>query len=120
MKPRTFRRVTRAVPENAFQAQVLALAKLRGWRRAHFRPARVRDPRTGADTWRTPVQGDGAGFPDTILLRGDRLIAAELKTDTGPKPRPDQVAWLDAFAAAGAEAYVWRPKHWDDIEEVLR
>lgn len=105
------------VPEAAWTAQVLHLAALHGWRRAHFRPARVKDRRTGKETWRTPVQGDGVGFPDLILLRGDRLIAAELKSDTADDPPAEQVAWLEAFGAAGAETYVWRPA---DLEEVAR
>jgi len=45
------------VTEAEFLAQVLAYARLHGWRAVHFRAARVG---TG---WRTAVQGDGAGFP---------------------------------------------------------
>lgn len=108
------------ISEDAWTAQVLALAAVHGWRRAHFRPARVLDRRTGAETWRTPVQGDGAGFPDLILARGSRLIAAELKADDAPAGLPvEQAKWLHAFDAAGAETYVWRPRDLDRVSAAL-
>ena len=84
-----------------------------GWKRAHFRPART------AHGWRTPVAADGAGFPDLILVRGDRLLAAELKTESGTLT-PAQSEWLEALAAAGMETFVWRPDDWDAIAKVLR
>ena len=84
---------------------VLTTAQMYGWKRAHFRPAKT------AKGWRTPVQGDGAGFPDLVFVRGTRLIVAELKAGRTPsenKPRADQQAWLDAFAGVpGIEVYVW-------------
>jgi VRR-NUC domain len=101
------------VSERDFQAAVVEAARLLGWRVAHFRPART------AQGWRTPVQADGAGFPDLIAVRGPRLIAAELKSERG-KLRPEQAQWLEAFQAAGAEARIWRPDDWAAIEERLR
>jgi len=100
--------------EAAFQRQVIQLAKLRCWRCAHFRPALTKDGR-----WRTAVQADGAGFPDLILLRGARCIAAELKVGKN-KPTPEQHEWLAAFHLAAVENYIWRPENWDQIMEVLR
>lgn len=107
-------RATRAIPEKDFQRQVLALAKLRGWRTAHFRPAQK-----ASGEWRTPVSGDGKGFPDTILIRGSRLAIAELKSESG-RVATEQRAWLDAWRATGAEVYVWRPSDFAIIEEALR
>lgn len=101
------------VPEKAWTAQVLALASYLGWKTAHFRPAQ-----NAAGQWRTPVAGDGKGFPDLVLVR-DRVIFAELKTEDG-KPTPEQRAWLAACAKAGAEAYVWRPSMLDEVAETLR
>ena len=46
-----------------------------GGRVAHFRP-----PRT-VHGWRTAVAADGAGFPDLVMVRGSRLLAAELKSE---------------------------------------
>jgi hypothetical protein len=68
--------------------------------------------------WQTAVQGDGAGFPDLILLRGERIIAAELKVGKG-RATNEQLAWLDAFGAA-CDAYLWRWEDWDSIVETLR
>lgn len=96
------------ISEAEWQKQVIGLARLCGWRIAHFRPALTKHG------WRTPVSADGAGFPDLILVR-DRVIAAELKSRTG-KTSVEQDAWLAAFEAAGVEAHVWRP---DDAPEVL-
>lgn len=114
MKPSTYRRTTRTIPETAFQQQVLALAKLRGWLTAHFRPGMDR-----RGNWSTAVAGDGSGFPDTILIRGTRLVIAELKSESG-RVAPEQRAWLDAWRQTGAEVFVWRPSDFPAIEEALR
>lgn len=98
--------------EREFTSAVIELARLFGWRVAHFRPAQT------ARGWRTPVQGDGIGFPDLTLVR-ERLILAELKTKRG-KLSEKQTEWLDALRAAGVECHVWRPADWDEIERRLR
>jgi hypothetical protein len=99
----TAERLDRDVLETDFQSQVLQLAGLLRWRRAHFRPALNR-----RGEWQTAVQGDGAGFPDLILVRGGRVLAVELKSELG-KTTPEQDAWLAAFAQAGVVSCVWRP-----------
>lgn len=101
--------------EADLQNGVIELARLLGYRVAHFRPALT------TKGWRTPVEADGKGFPDLVLARPGRLIFAELKGDTG-RPTLEQGEWLSALAAAGAELYVWRPHHWRDgqIERQLR
>lgn len=101
--------------ENDLQAAVMDLAKILRWRRAHFRPAQT------AKGWRTPVSGDGAGWPDLILVRPPRMVVAELKSEIG-KLSPDQDAWLSDLAACGIDVHVWRPANLDDgsILEVLR
>lgn len=98
--------------EKEFQAQVIALAQLCGWRVAHFRPAQ-----NARGDWRTPVAGDGAGFPDLVLVR-DRVLFVELKTNTG-KLAPAQVTWSTTLQAAGAEHHIWRPRDWNEIETKL-
>jgi hypothetical protein len=98
--------------EEVFQKDVIELAHTLGWRVAHFRPALTKHG------WRTPVSADGKGFPDLILVR-DRVIAVELKRRKG-KASVEQLEWLDAFRAAGVEAYLWRPDDVDDIFEILR
>jgi len=105
-------RMLRAVTEADFLAQVIDLARLLGYRVAHFRPAFT------ARGWRTPVQGDGAGFPDLVLVGRGRVIVAELKRELG-SVTPDQSSWLAAFAAAGVEAHVWRPRDLEAIAACL-
>ncbi len=99
--------------EAGFQRCVLAYARMCGWRCAHFRASLNQ-----RGQWQTAAAGDGAGFPDWIFLRGDRMLVVELKTDTG-KLAPEQRAWLDAFTAAGVTAVIWRPRDFAMIEKEL-
>lgn len=98
--------------ERSLQDCVIPHAQFRGWKVIHIRPARTR---TG---WVTPVQGDGKGFPDNLMIRRDRGLVAELKR-VGEKPDAYQLAWLEAFAAAGWETYVWTPADANEIARVL-
>ena len=102
------------ITEEEFTNQVLEMARLRGWRSAHFRPARTK---TG---WKTAVAGDGKGFPDLFLVRrktGHKLVA-ELKVPPN-KCSPEQEEWLADFEAVGIPAYTWTPADFDEIERVL-
>ena len=102
------------ISEATFTSQVIRMAQVFKWRVAHFRPAMTKRGR-----WVTAVQGDGAGFPDLIMLRHNRRIMAELKSDKG-KATVAQQAWLAAAMDADFEAYIWRPKDIDQIERLLR
>jgi hypothetical protein len=84
--------------EAQFAVWVLDVARLHGWRAAHFRPARTQQG------WRTAVQGD-IGSPDLLLARDGQVLLVELKTDRG-RLRPAQVSWL---CHLGDHATVWRP-----------
>lgn len=102
--------------EAAFQQQVIDLARLCGWRVGHFRSVHVQR-KDGTTYWQTPVQADGAGFPDLVLAKKGRApLFVELKAEDGALSM-DQRAWLDAL---GDVARVWRPSDWDDIEATLR
>jgi hypothetical protein len=100
--------------ENEFQKSVIELARRFKWKCVHFKPAMV-----GKGRWVTPVQGDGRGFVDLVLVRDTRLLFAELKADKR-YPSPEQRAWIDALRAAGQEVFVWRPADWDTIVSTLR
>ena len=90
--------------EKDFQAAVLQLAHLTGWLAYHT-----------FDSRRSPP-----GYPDLTLVRGDRIIFAELKTDTG-KATQDQETWLAALGAVpGIKAALWRPRDWSAIETTLK
>lgn len=99
------------ITEDQFKRQVIELARTLGWRVAHFRPART------SHGWRTPVEADGAGFPDLLLVR-DRVVFLELKREK-TRPTPDQVEWLRALVKAGAEAYIARPSDLTRVAEIL-
>lgn len=144
--------------EAALQRAVIELAQYCGFRVAHFRAARVQCRACGGSgrtkhgvcsqckgagsSWRTPVQAEGAGFPDLVMVKGPvplyrppesdtgydvtlalpgRVIVAELKAGRN-KPTEDQQDWLDAFAAAGVEAYLWHERDWQsgEIERILQ
>jgi len=101
------------VTEREWQRQVTQAAELFGWTWAHFRPAMT------SKGWRTPVSGPmGAGFPDLILARGERLILAELKVQDG-RLTPAQRDVLDVLRHA-VEVHVWRPTDLEIVLDVLR
>lgn len=88
--------------EKQWQAEVVRAARLLGWTAYHTHDSRRSEP----------------GWPDLALVR-DRLVMAELKTDTG-RISPDQQRWLDLLDRAGIETYVWRPRDIDDVLAVLK
>jgi hypothetical protein len=92
----------RTISEKAWQAQVEQIARGAGWLIYHTHDSRRSNP----------------GFPDLVLVKGPRLIFAELKTHTG-RISPDQRRWLDALGAASAEVYVWRPADQDEVLAAL-
>jgi len=112
------REIERTMSEAEFQSLVISMAKARGFRVAHFRGVAVKR-KDGSVRYQTPVQADGAGFPDLIMCRKDRCIAAELKSHRG-KTAPEQEAWLAALAWADIECYEWRPMDLAEIERVLQ
>lgn len=107
--------------ETQLQRAVIECARWLGWRVAHFRPAWT------ANGYRTPVEGDGAGFPDLVMARGGHLIFAELKAAKG-RHTAAQHGWLDDLLAVSVGSHrvwvyeCWRPAQWLDgtIEQVLR
>jgi hypothetical protein len=99
--------------ERDWQKFIINLAHTLGWRIAHFHTAQNQ-----RGQWLTPVAADGAGFPDLVLVR-DRIVYAELKTNTG-KLSPQQVLWQQAITAAGGEHHVWRPRDREAVQRVLQ
>jgi hypothetical protein len=93
--------MTYDMPEREFQAEVIRIAKMLGW--THFHPYR---------STKSP-----AGYPDLTLIR-DRVMFAELKTDTG-RLTDAQKEWIRRLHQAGAEVHVWRPRDLQQIAETL-
>jgi len=90
-------------------AAILELAAVRGWRTYHPLPARVR--KRGVETWRTQAAGDGVGWPDVFLVRGNLALAMELKSARG-SVTPEQAAWGAALREAGIGWRVVYPSDW--------
>jgi len=106
------------ISEKQFEQQVHDLARLYHWLYYH--------------TWRS--YHSPAGFPDCVLVRGNRLIFAELKAEAG-KVSDKQQEWLDALGECGhkysdtqtggyplrtiPEVYLWRPSQIDEIVKTL-
>lgn len=103
MKAADYRRRAAAMGENDdLLGQVLALAATYKVRSAHFRPART------SQGWRTPVSGDGKGWPDLVLVGPLGVLFRELKAARGRVSR-DQAEWMLALARVGEDVGVWRP-----------
>lgn len=88
--------------EKAFQATLIKFAKPLGWSIYHTFDSRR----------------SNKGFPDLVMVRGDRIIFAELKSATG-RLMADQESWIELLRGAGQVVYVWRPANWPEIKEVL-
>ena len=108
------------VSEKQFQSRVIDLLHLHGYRVSHFMPAL-----NARGNWRTPVAADGKGFPDLVAVRAERagragrLLFVELKSDTG-RVAQAQREWHRELESAGADVYVWRPKDWNTLAEIVR
>jgi VRR-NUC domain. len=94
---------TRPESEKAFQARVVALAKMRGWWVQHQYDSRRSEP----------------GWPDLALLRCGRFMLRELKAERG-RMTEEQSNCLAMLVYAGVDAKVWRPSMWDTIVEELK
>lgn len=104
------------ISERDFQRKVLELAKMMGWRVAHFRAALNQ-----RGEWQTPVAADGAGWPDLYLLHPGRRtppLYRELKSQKGIV-HPRQQRWGDDLLACGQDWAVWRPSDWSEIVHAL-
>jgi hypothetical protein len=99
--------------ETEFTDKIVDLAHTFGWSVAHFRPARTEHG------WRTPVAYDGKGWPDLVLAHVDHgVMYREVKTDSG-QVSAEQAAWIALLRVAGADAAVWRPADWPEIQHTL-
>jgi hypothetical protein len=93
-----------AEPEEILQRKVIMLARLLGWR-VHHTHNSIHSP---------------SGWPDLAMVRGKRIVFAELKSQTG-RLTLEQQSWLDELRGVPcAEVFIWRPSDWPQIEQVLR
>lgn len=91
------------ITEKDFLADVRRVARLAGWETYH--------------PWRSDHSEEG--YPDLTLLKGERLVFAELKTEKGVVS-PAQQRWLDLLShVQGVEVYLWRPRERERIDKIL-
>lgn len=99
--------------EAEFQRAVEDLATATGWRWLHVN--RMGNER---GQWRTPVSGPlGKGWPDLFLVKGSRAIFVECKGNTGILTEAQKSIRL--ILEQLHPFYVWRPRDWSQILEVL-
>jgi hypothetical protein len=118
--------------EREFQRAVMEMAELCGWETLHVRTSMQQG------RYLTATTGTMAkGWVDLVLVKGSRVIFAELKGDRG-RLRPDQERVLSVLRgldnppghiqgsgttqqwfAPWIEVSVWRPKDWPSIEATL-
>jgi hypothetical protein len=91
------------ITEAEFQRQVIDLAHIYHWLVYHPMLSKWSE----------------RGWPDLSMVRGDRMIFAELKREKGVLTK-DQVKWLVLLEHTCAEVYVWRPSNIEQIAEVLK
>jgi hypothetical protein len=94
-----------ATTEKQFQAQVVDLAMLCGWKTYHTYDSRRSAP----------------GFPDLVLVRPPRLVFAELKSEEG-LVMLDQRVWLETLSGCteAPESYLWRPRDLEEAQKILK
>jgi hypothetical protein len=96
-----------------FQAQIVELASVCGWRHLHVRRTIGRGKR-----WTTAT--NLKGWPDLTLMRPDvGWVPAELKIP--PDKATEEQAELLAYLATLPATYpkLWTPADWGDIEATL-
>jgi VRR-NUC domain-containing protein len=100
--------------EAQFQAAVQELATLQGWEWMHIGGRQM-----VSGFYRTPVSGSlGPGWPDLVLVRGEQMLFAELKSEKGRLSFPQKMV-LNALVRTGHRVYLWKPSDWDQIVKVL-
>lgn len=103
--------------EAAFQKHVITLAQGLGFLCAHFRTVRVQRA-NGSVSYQTPVQADGAGFPDLVMAGHGRVVFVELKANKG-RIHPEQETWINLLRESGATVFVWKPRQWSEVATLL-
>jgi hypothetical protein len=106
--------------ETAFRGTVIEAAERLGWKVWSINDSVYRALIVAARELGIHFMPPKAGLPDLLMVRGDRLLFAELKSNTGTV-RPDQSDWLDALDGVPCvEVFTVRPRDWDWFAPVLQ
>jgi hypothetical protein len=98
--------------ESDYQREIVAYAKLKNWAVVHFTKLYHRG------RWFTPAAIDGKGFPDLILVRDERILFIEVKTDTG-RLTNEQILWRKRILRCGLSFIVARPSTYEEVKTIL-
>lgn len=104
--------------EKDFATWLEDMLHLKGYKYAHFRPARVM--RHGKEIYETPVSGDAAGLEDYFAWHEIKKVSfwAEIKSETGELSEKQRVI-IASHRMAGLTVYVWFPSDRETIMEIL-
>jgi hypothetical protein len=90
--------------EKHFQSRVIRLAELCRW-----------------VVWHTlDSTGTRAGQPDLFMVRPPRVVLAELKSEHGRLRTAQSQAVILLEQCPGVQVFIWKPRDWQQIVEVLR
>ena len=103
-------RYYRKQTERDFQKFVINRALNHGWTYYHA-------PDNKPDQYGR-LQNVVKGFPDIVLVKNEKLVFVELKTETG-RVSPEQTAWLEKLKKTGCDTFVWRPSMWKKVNSYL-
>lgn len=100
---------------------VAAYARTNGWMVAHFAAGGTASGRA----FTTPTRYDGSGFPDLTMVRGSRIVFAELKRKGVRRISESQEKWMVSLIRVesdnpGVEYHLWNPLDWPSIERTLK
>jgi hypothetical protein len=101
---------SRTVSESEWQQQVLKSAHQLGWQSMHI-------GRTGKHQAVGAKGTLGIGWPDLVLVKGGRIIFAELKAQDGTTSI-EQKQVLVMLGNVG-EVFVWRPSDFGQVLDTL-
>ena len=96
--------------ETQLQTAIIGYAELMGWRIYHV-----------TNVHNKLRSHTSVGFPDLHMVRGKRIVYAELKNATELRTF-EQGEWAEAIQQTPAEYYLWRPDDWmaGRVDEVLK
>ena len=98
--------------ESEWQQKVLKSAHQLGWQSMHI-------GRTGKHQAVGAKGTMGTGWPDLVLVKGGRIIFAELKTARAGVTVEQRSVLMLLMDVAGAEVHVWRPQDFGQVLDTL-
>ena len=94
-------------PIEAEEAKVLvAWLRIHGYKFMHIPSETGSSDEAKRRAIRMKQQGTTKGFPDYLIIKGNKLIAVELKRVHGSVVSPEQREWLNALFACGTHSAI--------------